>query len=164
MHPYAEFLGDQKPMKVLRSTQQRIVKLARGLGKDGLQLTYGPGKWTAAQVLSHLADCEIAFGFRIRQALAEDNHQIQPFNETAWSARYDRMKGMQAAKTFAALRAWNVALFRLLKKKDLERTAAHPERGPESVDTLIRILAGHTLNHLAQLEIIEKAHAAKAAS
>jgi uncharacterized damage-inducible protein DinB len=162
MHPYAELLGDEKPMKVLRSTQQRIAKLARGLGKDGLQLTYGPGKWTAAQVLAHLADAEIAFGFRVRQALSENDHKIQQFDEKAWAERYDRMKGTQAAKTFAALRGWNVALFRLLKKKDLQRTAVHPERGPESVDTLIRIMAGHTLHHLAHLEIIEKAHAAKA--
>lgn len=162
MHPYSEFLGDQKPMKVLRTTQQRILKLARGLGKDGLLLSYGPGKWTAAQVLAHLADCEIAFGFRIRQALAEEDHKVQPFDEKAWSARYDRMKGMAGARTFAATRAWNVALFRLLKKKDLERTAIHPERGPESVDTLLRILAGHTLNHLTQLEIIEREHQAKA--
>lgn len=162
MHPYAEFLGDQKPMQVLRATQQRIVKLARGLGKDGLQLTYGPGKWTAAQVLAHLADCEIAFGFRIRQALAEDDHKIQPFDEKAWATRYEKVKGAQAAKTFAALRAWNVALVRQLKKKDLQRTVVHPERGQETVDTLVRIMAGHTLNHLAHLEIIEKAHAGKA--
>ncbi len=162
MAPYVELLGDQKPMQVLRATQQRIVKLARGLGKDGLQLTYGPGKWTAAQVLAHLADCEIAFGFRIRQALAEDDHKIQPFDEKAWATRSEKVKGSQAAKTFAALRAWNIALVRQLKKKDLQRTVVHPERGPETVDILIRIMAGHTLNHLAQLEIIEKTHAAKA--
>ncbi len=162
MPPYVELLGDQKPMQVLRATQQRVVKLARGLGKDGMQLTYGAGKWTAAQVLAHLADCEMAFGFRIRQALAEDDHKIQPFDEKAWASRYEKAKGAQAAKTFAALRAWNVALVRQLKKKDLQRAVVHPERGPETVDILIRIMAGHTLNHLAQLEIIEKAHAAKA--
>lgn len=162
MPPYVELLGDQKPMQVLRATQQRVVKLARGLGKDGMQLTYGPGKWTAAQVLAHLADCEMAFGFRIRQALAEDDHKIQPFDEKAWATRYEKVKGAQAAKTFAALRAWNIALVRQLKKKDLQRTVVHPERGQETVDTLVRIMAGHTLNHLAQLEIIEKAHAAKA--
>lgn len=162
MPPYVELLGDQKPMQVLRATQQRIAKLARGLGKDGMQLTYGPGKWTAAQVLAHLADCEIAFGFRIRQALAEDNHTIQPFDEKAWATRYEKVKGAQAAKAFATLRAWNIALVRQLKKKDLQRPVVHPERGPETVDILVRIMAGHTLNHLAQLEIIEKAHGAKA--
>jgi hypothetical protein len=30
----------------------------------------------------------------------------------------------------------------------------HPERGEESVDTTIRMCAGHDRNHLAQLEAI----------
>jgi hypothetical protein len=39
-----------------------------------------------------------------------------------------------------------------LAPKDLERQAVHPERGPETLGTIIRLLAGHDLNHLAQLE------------
>ena len=153
-HPYAQFLGDRDPLAVLAETQRRIPALAQQLGAEGLRRSYAPGKWTAAQVLSHLADAELAFGFRVRQIVAEPDLPIQPFDEGRWAARYDRMSGLEAAHTFEALRTWNLALFRLLGKDDLEKAAKHPERGPEKAGTVIRILAGHTLNHLAQLEKI----------
>lgn len=153
-HPYAQFLGERDPLDVLEETQRRIPEIAEQLGPKGLCLTYAPGKWTAAQVLAHLADCEMAFGFRVRQVVAEPQLPIQPFDETRWSRDYAAMNGLEAAKTFHALRAWNLALFRLLSPADLAQAATHPVRGPESAGTVIRIMAGHTLNHLAQLEKI----------
>ena len=68
-HPYAHLLGDRDPFAVLAETRQRIPAIAQALGPEGLKRTYAPGKWTAAQVISHLADCEIAFGFRVRQII-----------------------------------------------------------------------------------------------
>lgn len=153
-HPYAQALGDRDPLKVLAETQKRIPAIARALAPEGMQRSYAPGKWTAAQVLSHLADCEMAFGFRVRQVISEPELSIQPFDQDQWARHYDRIDGLQAAESFHALRTWNLMLFQLLSKEELERTATHPERGPESADTVIRIMVGHTLHHLAQLENI----------
>jgi hypothetical protein len=153
-HPYAQFLGAREPLEVLAATQRRIFEIAERLGPEGLRLTYAPGKWTAAQVLAHLADCEMAFGFRVRQIVAEPQLPIHPFDETLWSRDYAAMNGLEAAKTFHALRGWNLTLFLLLAPADLAQAAAHPQRGPETAETVIRIMAGHTLNHLAQLEKI----------
>ena len=153
-HPYAQLLGESDPLQVLAETQKRIPAIAAALGAEGLKRTYAPGKWTAAQVLAHLTDAEMAFGFRVRQIISEPELGIQPFDENRWARRYDRMDGLEAAETFGALRAWNLSLFRLLDADDLNKTAVHPERGPEKAETVIRIMAGHTLNHLAQLEKI----------
>ena len=153
-HPYAQFLGEREPLEVLADTQRRILEIAERLGPRGLQLTYAPGKWTAAQVLAHLADAEMAFGFRVRQIVSDPQLPIQPFDETRWSRDYAALNGLEAARTFHALRAWNLALFRLFSPDDLAQEATHPVRGPESAGTVIRIIAGHTLNHLAQLETI----------
>jgi hypothetical protein len=153
-HPYAQFLGERDPFEVLAETHKRIPAIAQALGPEGLKRSHAPGKWTAAQVLAHLADCEMAFGFRVRQIIAEPNLGIQTFDQDLWARRYASMDGMEAAQTFQALRAWNLSLFRLLDKDDLDKTATHPERGPEKAETVIRILAGHTLNHWAQLEKI----------
>lgn len=153
-HPYSQFLGERDPLAVLAETQERVPAIAQKLGPEGLKRSYGPGKWTAAQVITHLTDAEIAFGFRVRQIVAEPELPIQPFDENKWAAHYDRADGAQAAQAFKALRAFNLAYFRQLTSQELERASRHPERGPEKAITVVRILAGHTLNHLAQLEKI----------
>lgn len=147
-------LGERNPIESMEASARRVEEMARNLGPRGLDRSYGPGKWTGRQILAHLADAETAVGFRVRQALAEDNHTIQPFDEGAWARRYVNVDHEAALRAFQALRAWNLALFRTLGPQDLAREAYHPERGPETVGTIIRMLAGHDLNHLAQLERI----------
>jgi hypothetical protein len=147
-------LGDRNPVESMQATARRIEDVARRLGPMGLDKAWAPGKWTGRQILAHLADAEIGVGFRTRQALAEDHHTIQPFDEGAWARRYQDVDHEAALRSFLALRGWNLALFSRLKPEDLSREAYHPERGPETVDVIIRMLAGHDYNHLAQLEKI----------
>ena len=145
-------LGEKNPVESLPETAARVEALARRLGEARLAKSWGPGKWTGKQILAHLADAEVGISFRVRQVLAEDNHRIQPFDESAWARRYTDVDHEAALASFLALRRWNVALFRSLGPSDLAREAFHPERGPETLGTIIRLLAGHDLNHLAQLE------------
>jgi len=145
-------LGERNPIESLEATSKRIQDTARRLGESGLAKSYGPGKWTGKQVLAHLADAEIAIGFRTRQVLAEDHHKIQGFDEGMWARRYENVDHEAALGSFLATRRWNLALFRGLKPQDLARTAVHPERGEETLETIVKLLAGHDLNHLAQLE------------
>jgi hypothetical protein len=145
-------LGDRNPLESMESSAKRVEAVARRLGDAGLSRSWGPGKWTGKQILAHLADAELAIGFRTRQVLAQDNHTIQPFDEAAWARRYENVDAEAALAAFLAERRWNLALFRKLGAADLSREAVHPERGPETLDTIIRLLAGHDWNHLAQLE------------
>ena len=145
-------LGERNPVESLPASAARIEATARRLGEPGLAKSWGPGKWTGKQILAHLADAEVGVGFRVRQALAEDNHRIQPFDEGAWARRYESVDHEVALASFLALRRWNLELIRPLGPRDLDREAFHPERGPETLGTIIRLLAGHDLNHLAQLE------------
>jgi hypothetical protein len=99
-----------------------------------------------------LADAEMATGFRVRQILSEDDHRIQGWDEAAWGRRNGNVDVEAALAAYRALRRWNLALFRGLSQADLDRQGVHPERGPETLASIIRLLAGHDLNHLAQLE------------
>jgi hypothetical protein len=145
-------LGERDPIESLEESAARIESAVTRLGEAGMSRAYGAGKWTGKQVLAHLADAEIAIGFRMRQVLAEDHHHIQGFDEGAWARRYQSVDLEAARRSFQAVRGWNLALIRALKKDDLARTAVHPERGEETLDTIVRLLAGHDLNHLGQLE------------
>jgi len=161
MNPYVErmlgLLGDRPVVESLGHTAQRIEAIAGALDAGRMERTYAPGKWTARQILAHLADCELAVGFRLRQALAEENHAAQAFDQDRWAARYAALDGAVALRSFVALRPWNLALIRSLSSQDLARPYVHGERGPESVGLIIKMLAGHDLNHLAQLEQIAAA-------
>jgi DinB superfamily len=145
-------LGERNPLESLDETTRRVEAVARRLGDAGLSRSSGPGKWTGKQIVAHLADAEVGIAFRVRQVLAQDNHAIQPFDEAAWAKRYVDVDVEAALGSFLGLRRWNLALFRSLSPSDLAREAVHPERGPETLDTIVRLLAGHDYNHLAQLE------------
>jgi len=147
-------LGDKPFLAVLESTPAKLQQHFDRLGPQGLKKTYAPGKWTAGQILCHLADAELAIGFRTRQAVTEPNHRIQPFDQDSWARGYPRQDAAAALKACIALRGWNLSFWRTLGPEDFARMAFHPERGNESVETIIKLLAGHDLNHLAQLEQI----------
>ena len=106
------------------------------------------------EILCHLADCETVFAFRLRQALAEPNHVIQPFDQDNWSKPYSKMTAQAALDTFAAVRRWNLALLDTLPPEDFARKLSHPERGEMTFQTVVETMGGHDLNHLAQIETI----------
>ena len=153
-NPYASFLGDGNPRQVIEATEGRLRALLKGLGAEGADRAPAPGKWSAREVLCHLADCEIVFAFRLRQALAEDDHVIQPFDQDRWAARYDTFDVASALAVFGALRDWNIRLIDGMPPASLERKLSHPERGEMTVQVVVETMAGHDLNHLEQIERI----------
>src|ERR1035438_10265547 len=80
-NPYASFMGDADPFELTKATPVRLEHLVQELGPEKLDVAPAPGKWSVRDILCHLADCEIVFAFRLRQALAEDHHVIQPFDQ-----------------------------------------------------------------------------------
>jgi hypothetical protein len=127
---------------------------AARLGPEGLKRSTAPGKWSAGAILCHLADCETVFAFRLRQALAEPHHVIQPFDQDAWAKSYENLDPAAALDLFTATRRWNLALLDTLEPQDLAKKLTHPERGEMTFQTVIETMAGHDLNHLEQLERI----------
>lgn len=153
-NPYASLLGDRDAIAVMRETPAKLRKLADQLGAAGLERSLAPGKWPAKHTLSHLADCDIAFGFRLRQAYAETNHVVQPFDQDKWAPPYDQYSPQQALEVFTVLRGWNLAFLKSLKPEDFQKKVRHPERGEMVIQTIVDTIAGHDINHLNQLEAI----------
>lgn len=158
MNPYAKYLGDRDPMDVVAKTPFTLERLYELIGHAAAQAAPAPGKWSVREILCHLADTEIAFAFRLRQALAEDHHVMQPFDQDRWSARYTAYSAKSALSMFAALRRWNLAFIDTLTHDDRTRPVTHPERGQMTVATIIETMAGHDLNHLQQIEAIAAVH------
>jgi Mycothiol maleylpyruvate isomerase N-terminal domain. len=153
-NPYATQLGHRNAREVIAQTPGKLSTLAGRLGPEGLKRSLAPGKWTARDILCHLADTELAFAFRLRQSLAEPHHVIQPFDQDSWSKPYPSLDAQAAIATFSAVRAWNLALLETVPAEAYARTLNHPERGDMTFQVLVETIAGHDLNHLGQLETI----------
>jgi uncharacterized damage-inducible protein DinB len=154
LNPYAKYLGDQEPLEVLAATAEKLTALAGKIGPQKIETSPEPGKWSAREILCHLADCEIAFGFRLRQTLAEDNHTIQPFDQEKWAEPYASLSADEALAAFAAVRRWNRLLIEGALTEFATKPVTHPERGTMTFATVVETMAGHDLNHMAQLERI----------
>ena len=153
-NPYATFLADQEPRAVLAATPGLIHQAVCELTPEQIQAPIAPGKWSPCEMLAHLADCELVFSFRLRQTLAEPSPTLQPFNQDAWATRYAAYDLPSALELFRATRAWNLKLIGNASEADFTREATHPERGTMTFQTIVETMAGHDLNHLAQLQVL----------
>jgi uncharacterized damage-inducible protein DinB len=154
MNPYAHHIGDRAPMEVIAETPRRLAQLIETIGPDRVNISPAAGKWSARDIVAHLADSEVVFAFRLRQTLAEDHHTIQPFDQDLWAKSYDSCDARLALATLTGVRAWNLALIRALKPADFSKPVTHPERGTMKLETIVETMAGHDRNHIKQIEAI----------
>jgi uncharacterized damage-inducible protein DinB len=138
-------------VEVIAATPARLSRALDSMSTEEIEARPAPGGWSVREVMVHLADCELAFGFRLRQAAA-GVEMIQPFDQDEWARNYDSYDFPMAATTYRALRAWNLAFVRSLTETQRTREITHPERGTMTVWTIVETMAGHDLHHLAGLE------------
>jgi hypothetical protein len=154
LNPYEKFLDGRPLETILGTTSHEIANKLQMIGPDRTIEAPAPGKWSPAEIVCHLADCEIAFAFRLRQTLAEDHHVLQPFDQEKWAAQYAGFSVKDALVAFTALRNWNLLLIQKTLPASASKAVTHPERGTMTFQTIVETMAGHDLNHLAQLKRI----------
>jgi DinB superfamily len=152
-NPYAKALGSRDPLKALSETPRRIKTLtARWPGRTWNK-SYAPGKWSARQILVHLAQTELALTTRVRYGASQVGYIAQAFDQDAWLS-LDHADGPTALDTYMALRRFNLAMFKGLTPKMRAQPFTHPEYGALTPQWVMAQLAGHELHHLNQLKQI----------
>jgi len=118
-----------------------------------------PGKWSICQVLSHLSDSELVWGWRSRLILAQDRPPLTGYDQDLWAERlqYAEADPHESLSMFRTLRASNLRLIERATPSDLQRVGVHSERGEESLGHLLKLYAGHDLLHLNQIARIRAA-------
>jgi hypothetical protein len=148
------FSNGRDPIAVLTNTPARLRALVDSTPAERWTTRPASDRWSAAIILAHLADAEIVGAWRIRSIIASDGVPIQAYDQDAWAAsfKYDEVDVRQSLATFSAVRSSNLSLLRRVDEARLEHHGIHSERGRETVRQLIRLYAGHDLNHLGQIE------------
>lgn len=144
------------PLKLQQAAPARLAAMLKGKNKKQLTRSPAPGKWSVAEIVAHLADGEIAIAWRLRQILSTNGIAVQAYDQDSWASTFDyaHRDPKQSLENFRVLRQSNVALLKSVPRKLWENYGVHSERGNESIAHLIRMIAGHDLNHLAQIERI----------
>src|SRR5687767_3238962 len=151
-------IGGRDPMDVLRSTPPALRQLVAGLAEGALGRAEARGKWSMRQVLQHLADSELVWGYRLRMVLAQERPVLTGYDQDQWAERlrYHDANADAAIEEFTVLRRANLRLLAAASRDDLLRVGVHAERGEETVERMIDLYAGHDLLHLRQLDRIRR--------
>jgi uncharacterized damage-inducible protein DinB len=159
------FVEGKDPLRVQRETPKKLQTLVKPLSKNQLMQRPEPGKWSVGEILAHLADAELVGGWRMRLILGNNGVSLQPFDQDVWADTfaYARRDPAASLETFRVLRESNLAMLKALPKNLWENYGMHQERGKETITHIVRMFAGHDLNHLGQIEKIRKGGSKRAA-
>jgi DinB superfamily len=149
-------LAGQDPLKVQATTAKKLANLLRGKSPLRLRKRPAPDKWSAAEIIAHLADVEIVQSWRMRSILGAPGTPIQAFDQDAWviAGHYGKRDPRKSLEQFRVLREHNLALLKSLTPEQWKHHGMHSERGEESIQRIVTMVAGHDLNHLEQVQAI----------
>ena len=152
-------LGGRDPLEVMEEQFGEIKMIVAGLNEATLRKLEAPGKWSMVEVVQHLADTELVYGYRVRMTVALPTPPIQGYDQDLWAKelKYREAKMDEALEQLGILRRINLRLLRSLGEQELDRFGIHSERGPESVRQIVRLIGGHDLVHRRQLQRIRVA-------
>jgi hypothetical protein len=117
-----------------------------------------PGKWSAREIVHHLADSEMAAAVRFRLLLAEDRPVIKGYDQDRFAGRlhYDRPHEA-SLELFRAARASTAELMGCLTEAEWLREGTHSELGRFGLDTWLTIYGPHAHRHADQIRVARSA-------
>jgi hypothetical protein len=153
----AEF---KKHLDAAEKSPKEIAAAVTGLSAEVLRYRPSPEKWCVLEILGHLADVEIVYGYRLRQMLADARPVIAPLDQDAWARNLNYMNSppSELVAFYGLARHHNLRLLRSLSVADLCKSAFHPEMQKEmTVGDLVERMGGHGAGHLKQIEAVKAA-------
>jgi hypothetical protein len=146
-------VGNDDPADAQAAAPARIRELLAEAGDDATTRP-SPGEWAVVECVAHIVDAEIVAAARYRWILAHDEPELIGYDQDLWVDRLHQPveDAEDLLGLFEPLRAADLALWRRTPVVRRARVGIHRERGPESIDLLFTMIAGHDRFHLAQAE------------
>ena len=131
---------------------RRVAEALQGASDAELDARPAPGKWSAREIVHHLADSEMTSAVRLRLLVAEDHAQIRPYDQEqfARTLHYDRPIAASML-AFQAARLSSGELLDRLSDAQWAKAGTHPEHGSYGVERWLEIYAEHAHKHADQI-------------
>ena len=118
-----------------------------------------PGKWSAREIVHHLADSEMTAAIRLRRLLAENQPVIHAYDQEEFARRLHYDRPIDASlQVLRYAREATAELLDRLQPADWTRMGTHPEHGPYGIEKWLTIYAGHAHNHAEQIKRARAGH------
>jgi len=145
---------DRDPRRILRATPARVSRRVTAAPRRRLTARPKPGKWSAGEILSHLAEVEMLWGYRLRAIVEKSGQKLLGMDQDAWAknSRYRRIDPRRALETFLAIRRANLEFLDGVPRAARRHYGSHSQFGRLTVDRIATLMAGHDLNHVRQIE------------
>jgi hypothetical protein len=129
-----------------------------GATDEELDARPAPGKWSAREVVHHLADSEMTAAVRLRLLVGTDNPQIYGYNQDEFARRlfYDRPTEA-SLDAFKAARRTTAEILDRMSDADWTRGGTHTEHGPYTPERWLEIYGAHAQGHAEQILVARDA-------
>jgi DinB family protein len=156
----------QKLINQYKDGYNEVAKALEGFPSDKLTAHPIANKWSAAEIVHHLADSETTSGLRLRRLLVEDHPLIQGYDQDEYAARlnYNQREIAPSLEALRSARATTAQLFEFMTDADWHKEGTHSESGSYTSEDWLKIYAAHAHNHAAQIGRLREALAESAAA
>jgi hypothetical protein len=136
-----------------------VIEALEGFPKSQLTAHPLPGKWSACEIVQHLADSEMISAIRLRRLLVEDKPVIEGYDQDLFAKRlhYNDREMAPALAAFRAARSTTLQLLEGITEADWQREGMHTESGRYTAEDWLKIYAAHAHGHADQIRNLRKA-------
>ncbi len=133
---------------------EEIKTLFEEVSEETLCHKESPKKWSLKELLGHLFDVELAFSYRLKKIMEEDDPSYPLFNQDIWVEihEYNHWDSVLLADSLITLRRHLIFWLGQLNRDQWKRVGIHPEIGRQTVQSIVEYLTSHYEHHIQQIK------------
>ena len=142
----------KKLIALYRDGYRAVVEVLQKITPEELDAKPGASRWSAREIVHHLADSEMTAAVRVRLLLAQDHPTIQGYDQDQFAERlhYDRPHET-SLEVFRWARETTAELLERLTPEEWLREGTHTEAGHYGVEAWLKTYADHAHKHARQI-------------
>jgi hypothetical protein len=144
----------QKLVAQYKDGYRVVTEALAGASERELDAHPAPGKWSAREIVHHLADSEMTSALRLRLLVASDGPQIMGYDQDEFSRRLYYNRPIEASlAAFKAARQTTAEILDRMTEAEWRREGTHSEIGRYTIDQWLEIYSVHAHDHAQQIRV-----------